>query len=102
MLQRRALPPGGTRVTAETFAAWKSKKKEKKAEAAAAEKKKAAAAAGPAAAAGSAAAAAAAKHLSGRDLFSINPELFVDCEGAANEEDYQQEVCLCFYFIYYY
>ncbi|CDJ57382.1 hypothetical protein, conserved [Eimeria maxima] len=76
--ERRALPPGGTRVTPETFAAWKAKRVEKK-KAATEEKKKAVAAA------------AAKHHLSGRDLFSFNPDIFVDCEGAADEEDYQHE-----------
>lgn len=29
--------------------------------------------------------------LSGKDLFSYDPSLFVDCEGAADERDYEED-----------
>ncbi|KAL8445033.1 hypothetical protein Emed_005918 [Eimeria media] len=86
--QRQELPPGGTPVTAETFAAWKAKKESERL--AALEKQqrelRKAAKGGAAAAAGAAASA-----LSGKDLFSFDPSLFVDVDGAADECDYEED-----------
>ncbi|KAL8451792.1 hypothetical protein Emag_002615 [Eimeria magna] len=86
--QRQELPPGGTPVTAETFAAWKAKKETERL--AALEKQqrelRKAVKGGAAGAAGAAASA-----LSGKDLFSFDPSLFVDVDGAADECDYEED-----------
>ena len=83
-LQREALPPGGTPVTAETFAAWKAKKEAERLAALEQQQKdaKKALKAGPS---------GGAPLLSGKDLFSFNPALFVDSEGAADENDYAED-----------
>ncbi|KAL8431304.1 hypothetical protein ACSSS7_005389 [Eimeria intestinalis] len=86
--QRQELPPGGTPVTAETFAAWKAKKEAERF--AALEKQqrelRKAARGGTTGAPGGAA-----SSLSGKDLFSFDPSLFVDVDGAADECDYEED-----------
>ncbi|KAL8270573.1 hypothetical protein Esti_005544 [Eimeria stiedai] len=87
-VQRQELPPGGTPVTAETFAAWKAKKEAERLAALEQQQRelRKAAKGGAAAAAG-----AAASSLSGKDLFSFDPSLFVDVDGAADECDYEED-----------
>ncbi|OEH75612.1 ccch finger DNA binding related protein [Cyclospora cayetanensis] len=81
---RQALPPGGTPVTAETFAAWKARKEAERLSELEQQQKDAKKAAKGAAGTG--------PLLSGKDLFSFNPSLFVDSEGAADERDYEEDL----------
>lgn len=76
--RRRALPPGGTPVTEESFKAWKERREqmrlaavEEAAKAAKAQGKKASAA------------------MSGKDLFTFDASLFVDDDGACSENEYE-------------
>ncbi|XP_026189944.1 zinc finger CCCH domain-containing protein 15 [Cyclospora cayetanensis] len=82
--ERQALPPGGTPVTAETFAAWKARKEAERLSELEQQQKDAKKAAKGAAGTG--------PLLSGKDLFSFNPSLFVDSEGAADERDYEEDL----------
>eukprot|EP01053_Blabericola_migrator_P001811 Blabericola_migrator_1__1810@NODE_1490_length_4432_cov_90_837801_g569_i3_p2_GENE_NODE_1490_length_4432_cov_90_837801_g569_i3NODE_1490_length_4432_cov_90_837801_g569_i3_p2_ORF_typecomplete_len370_score125_48DFRP_C/PF16543_5/1_8e04DFRP_C/PF16543_5/1_8e04DFRP_C/PF16543_5/8_9e23DFRP_C/PF16543_5/4_3e03zfCCCH_2/PF14608_6/0_0002zf_CCCH_4/PF18345_1/2_4e02zf_CCCH_4/PF18345_1/0_21zfCCCH_4/PF18044_1/0_29zfCCCH/PF00642_24/1_4zfCCCH_3/PF15663_5/2_6e03zfCCCH_3/PF15663_5/1_4e03zfCCCH_3/PF15663_5/0_37_NODE_1490 len=84
--ERAALPLGsGTPVTFETFMAWKKKKKEEAIRAEAEKKEKEAKDKGGR------------QDMSGRDLFSFDPSLFVDDAAAADsaeyleDEEYEQE-----------
>ncbi|KAL8438008.1 hypothetical protein Efla_003548 [Eimeria flavescens] len=85
--QRQELPPGGTMVTPETFAAWKAKKEAERLSALEKQRELKKAAKGGAAGAAGAAGAS----LSGKDLFSFDPSLFVDVDGAADECDYEED-----------
>eukprot|EP00929_Paragymnodinium_shiwhaense_P009104 TRINITY_DN113151_c0_g1_i1.p1 TRINITY_DN113151_c0_g1~~TRINITY_DN113151_c0_g1_i1.p1 ORF type:complete len:367 (-),score=142.62 TRINITY_DN113151_c0_g1_i1:83-1183(-) len=76
--RRRALPPGGTPVTEESFKAWKERREmmrlaqvEEAAKAAKAKGQKATSA------------------MSGRDLFTFDASLFVDEDGAISENEYE-------------
>jgi len=71
--ERAALPSGGTKVTLETFTEWKKKYDAREAELAEAKKQELIKKGGKAA-------------MSGKDLFAIDPSLFVDADGA--ESDY--------------
>ncbi|EER14785.1 phoshoprotein 300, putative [Perkinsus marinus ATCC 50983] len=79
--ERQALPAGGTPVTLETFTAWKKKKQEereaeeerKKQERIAQAKKEKRSV------------------MSGRDLFTFDPTLFVDDDDASSDSSYEDE-----------
>lgn len=83
--ERAALPPGGTPVSLSSFTAWKKRKEEErinaiKAEMAVAEGKKRGGhgnVQGPV--------------LTGKDLFTFNPDLFIDDDGAAGAEAYEED-----------
>eukprot|EP01069_Polyplicarium_translucidae_P009482 Polyplicarium_translucidae@DN3321_c0_g1_i1.p1 len=75
--ERAALPSGGTKVTKETFEVWKQQQIDK--QKAAEEQRQAEAKKG-----------GKPQVLSGRDLFSWNPSLFVDDDEAASEEEYEE------------
>jgi len=83
--RRKALPGGGTPVTETTFKAWKMKKENERLEGveeARAELAKKTGGKGLAA-------------MSGRDLFTYDASLFVDEDGAASENDYEERAeCL--------
>lgn len=83
--ERQELPPGGTPVTAESFSLWKEKK-EKERLLELHQQQKDARKGGPAKGLP-----ATGPLLSGKDLFSLDPSLFVDCEGAADEQDYEED-----------
>lgn len=79
--ERAKLKGEGTKVTLETFLAWKKKKEEQRRDAVEAarlaEQKKSGG--------------RGLNALSGRDLFSFDPSLFVDDAAAAAEQDYEED-----------
>lgn len=75
--RRRALPPGGTPVTEDSFKAWKIRREQMRV-AAVEEAAKAAKAQGK----------KVTSAMSGRDLFTFDASLFVDDDDAAGDEDY--------------
>lgn len=77
--RRKALPPGGTPVTLESFKAWKIKKEKERLEAVEEKRKVEAKKTGG----------KGLNVMSGRDLFTYDPTLFVDDDGAA--DDYECE-----------
>lgn len=81
--QRQALPAGGTPVTKESFARWKAEQEKRRLEQVEEQRSAAAKKAGGAS--------RGLDVLSGRDLFSFDPSLFVDVEGAADEADYEED-----------
>lgn len=79
--ERLALPAGGTPVTLETFKAWKERKEKARLLAVEQERQTEAKKTG-----------GKGLHvLSGKDLFTYDPSLFVDDEGAADEDDYAED-----------
>lgn len=79
--RRAALPPGGTPVTLETFKAWKAKREAERLAQVEEDMKKASSKAG-----GS----KGLTGLSGRDLFTYDASLFVDDDGAASADEYDE------------
>lgn len=77
--RRRALPPGGTPVTLQSFQAWKEKREAERLAKVEANRSEAAKKSGTKALQG----------LSGRDLFTYDASLFVDDDGAASEGEYE-------------
>lgn len=78
--ERAALPSGGTLVTEDTFKAWLKRKAEEKREAAEREKQAIIEASSKKDQRG--------LGLSGRDLFQFDPTLFIDDDGAADQDLY--------------
>lgn len=80
--ERAALTGTGPKVTLETFKLWKEKKEKDRRDAVEQARQAEAKRSGPS---GSLAV------LSGRDLFTYDPSLFVDDAAAAGEDDYQED-----------
>jgi len=78
--KRRALPPGGTPVTPESFKAWKEKREQQRLAQLEERRKEMAKKTG-----GKGLAA-----LSGKDLFHFDASLFVDDDGAASADEYDE------------
>lgn len=78
--RRRALPPGGTMVTLDTFKAWKIQREGMRIAAVEEARKAAATKKGD----------KGYSALSGKDLFTYDPTLFVDEDGAVSENDYEE------------
>lgn len=76
--KRRALPPGGTPVTLETFKAWKETREAQRLAKAEADSKEASKKAGKLVG------------LSGRDLFTFDSSLFVDDDEAVSADEYDE------------
>jgi len=79
--ERASLPAGGTPVTLESFKLWKEKKEAARLAGVESERIAAAKKSGG----------RGTDVLSGRDLFTYDPTLFIDDEDAADEEDYEEE-----------
>lgn len=82
--QRQELPAGGTPVTVETFKAWKEKKEAERLLLLQQQQRDNKKGLGASRVQGT-------MPLSGKDLFSFDPSLFVDMEGAADEGDYEED-----------
>eukprot|EP01068_Selenidium_serpulae_P015441 Selendium_serpulae@DN6214_c0_g1_i1.p2 len=80
--ERAALPAGGTPVTEDSFKKWKIRKEEERLAAIEAERLKAAKKTGG----------KGLEVLTGKDLFTFDPSMFVDDLGAADECDYDEEI----------
>ncbi|UKJ90626.2 hypothetical protein MACJ_001560 [Theileria orientalis] len=75
--QRRELPPGGEMVTFETFTRWREEREKGRLDAL---KEKVSR--------------DSTTQLTGKDLFTFNPNLFMDDEGAADDFDYDEDIDL--------
>lgn len=73
--QRAELPPGGEMVTAESLARWRASKEENRLESLKDSIQK-----------------GSQVQLTGKDLFTFNPSLFMDGDGAAGDLDYGEDV----------
>lgn len=78
--KRRALPPGGTPVTLDTFKAWKERREAERLAQVEADSKEKAKKTGAKGLVG----------MSGKDLFTFDASLFVDDDGAASAEEYDE------------
>jgi len=78
--RRRALPPGGTPVTPETFKAWKERREADRLAAVEAERQQDVLKKGG----------KGLECLSGKDLFTYDASLFVDDDGAASADEYDE------------
>eukprot|EP00443_Scrippsiella_acuminata_P077705 CAMPEP_0115444922 /NCGR_PEP_ID=MMETSP0271-20121206/38648_1 /TAXON_ID=71861 /ORGANISM="Scrippsiella trochoidea, Strain CCMP3099" /LENGTH=390 /DNA_ID=CAMNT_0002870873 /DNA_START=118 /DNA_END=1288 /DNA_ORIENTATION=+ len=78
--KRAALPPGGTPVTLDTFKAWKEKREADRLAQVQAESEKAKKKTGSTNLVG----------MSGKDLFTFDASLFVDDDGAASADEYDE------------
>ncbi|EAN32960.1 Zinc finger CCCH domain-containing protein 11 [Theileria parva strain Muguga] len=75
--QRRELPPGGEMVTEESFKRWKEEKEKGRLDELKDKVTK-----------------DSTTQLTGKDLFTFNPNLFMDDEGAADDFDYDEDIDL--------
>ncbi|AFZ79630.1 hypothetical protein BEWA_024790 [Theileria equi strain WA] len=75
--QRRELPPGGEMVTEESFKRWREEKEKGRLDTLKDKVKK-----------------EGTEQLTGKDLFTFNPNLFMDDEGAADDFDYDEDIDL--------